>query len=303
MEHVVCRQERTKEKGVPVCIHETALMKYYKVLVNGSSCFGGRLRWSLPVERPDGDWEPGAWMEVSGPIDLCRRGLHLTTDPYGPWVIWGMQVYQAEPGEIVAQLRDKVVTRRARLLRPIPHPRWWEEAVRFIELELPSTRWFRPDTNPEPSWLVFEGPTWQAASDASADAVNKVGGDPYEDDHLKQAGSAVQDAATRAGRAVAMQVVGGIAESIAERLATRAARAERARDGSEPTAEAKYAAAFVYLYAVMRGVCIDLPIADEHRSSFEATWNVYRKGFLPSGWINGQRCVYAKTVDGRLVHP
>ena len=84
--------------------------KLYKVTgPGGASGHGGSLQWSLPTA--DG---PGEWHEVDGPLELCRRGLHLTWDPVR-WYAAGYEVYEVEAdglGEEAAADR-KIVCRRA----------------------------------------------------------------------------------------------------------------------------------------------------------------------------------------------
>lgn len=96
----------------------------YKVLKDGRSAHGGDLAWALPAPRDGGGFEPGAWHEVGGELVLCRHGLHLTTDPWGRWMVWGGTVYEAAAEGIEAWDADKCVARRARLLRPAPVPEW-----------------------------------------------------------------------------------------------------------------------------------------------------------------------------------
>jgi len=93
----------------------------YKVLRGGQSFHGGSLVWSLPTQRADGSWEPGAWHETPE-ARLCSVGLHLTWDPPA----WGgglddTEVYLVEAEDV--GMRDlgaaKVVARRVRLLRRV----------------------------------------------------------------------------------------------------------------------------------------------------------------------------------------
>src|SRR5690606_18464527 len=93
-------------------------MTMYKVLVNGRSCNGGDLVWSLPRQRPDGSWEAGNWHEVGGPIQVRRNGLHLTRHPV-EWWKRGAECYVAEYEGDTDEDRDglKIAVRRARLLR------------------------------------------------------------------------------------------------------------------------------------------------------------------------------------------
>lgn len=87
----------------------------FKVLVDGRSCSGGVLVWSLPAEG-----QAGHWHEVEGEPVRCRRGLHFTDRP----AIWWRprcRVYLAEAEGVLGTCDDdpdrKVVARRGRLLR------------------------------------------------------------------------------------------------------------------------------------------------------------------------------------------
>lgn len=87
--------------------------KYYKVLVDGKSCHGGNLVWSLPTESAPGDWH-----SVDGDIALCQNGLHVTTVP-NHWWKDGCIVYEAEiEGEIGGRddAKCKIVVPKVRLL-------------------------------------------------------------------------------------------------------------------------------------------------------------------------------------------
>jgi hypothetical protein len=64
---------------------------FYKVLgANGQSVHGGEFLWPLP------DGEPGKWVEFNGDILLCRRGFHLTTNPYYWWDKLGVRLFIVE---------------------------------------------------------------------------------------------------------------------------------------------------------------------------------------------------------------
>ena len=92
----------------------------YKVLVDGRSCHGGSLEWSLPTAKREA-FTPGDWHAVSGDLQLCWHGLHLTTTPAAWWKP-GCTIYAAEAtGRLVASNEPdgKVVVARARLLRPL----------------------------------------------------------------------------------------------------------------------------------------------------------------------------------------
>ncbi len=91
----------------------TISQKYYKVLVDGKSCHGGNLTWSLPTETAPGDWH-----SVDGKIVICERGLHVTTDP-NHWWKDGCTVYEVEiDGEIGGRIdsKAKLVVPKVRLL-------------------------------------------------------------------------------------------------------------------------------------------------------------------------------------------
>lgn len=90
--------------------------KFYKVLVNGKSCHGGNLVWSLPTENG-----PGEWQEVAGKIVLCENGLHVTSNPVHWWKD-GCTVYEVEiDGEIGGRNNEKckIVVPKVRLIKAV----------------------------------------------------------------------------------------------------------------------------------------------------------------------------------------
>lgn len=91
---------------------------YYKVLVEGRSCHGGDLAWSLPQ-----DDQPGEWHEVAGRIEVCHNGLHLTTAPLN-WMAPEGRVYLAEGDGASDTDGDKAAFARARLLRELTDPEY-----------------------------------------------------------------------------------------------------------------------------------------------------------------------------------
>jgi len=53
-------------------------VQLFKILDNeGKSCNGGSLQWSLPTKGDDGEWTPGEWHKMLGPIARCSVGFHL----------------------------------------------------------------------------------------------------------------------------------------------------------------------------------------------------------------------------------
>jgi hypothetical protein len=104
-------------------------MKYYKVLGKGGvSCNGGDAKWSIPHDGEPGDWMP----EIIGELIPCKNGYHLcrTKD----LVVWlNDEIYEAEfEGEII-ESDDKVVVRKARLLRKLKT--WDEKTTRLFAAE------------------------------------------------------------------------------------------------------------------------------------------------------------------------
>jgi hypothetical protein len=85
----------------------------FKVLVDGASCHGGSLTWSLPTNDA-----PGEWHDVTGTIEACSNGLHLTTTPANWWKE-DARVFEAEYDGDTDTEGDKIAVRRARLLREV----------------------------------------------------------------------------------------------------------------------------------------------------------------------------------------
>ncbi len=114
--------------------------KYYKVLVNGKSCHGGNLKWSLPTESSPGDWQ-----SVDGKIVLCQNGLHVTTDP-NHWWKDGCTVYEVEiDGEIGGRddTKAKLVVPKVRLLAAVLTLKI-EGAWTIVQDEAKSSGWSDP---------------------------------------------------------------------------------------------------------------------------------------------------------------
>ena len=158
-----------------------------KVLVDGRSCHGGNMEWSLPSVKG-----PGKWHQFDGQIEICRSGLHLTTAPYQSWMLWGARVYEVEAQGIIEWREDKCVCRRARLIREVAEP-WWTEAGEFVA-KLPSVPYFQPDDKPLRSWKLFTAAAGDAGDVARAAAWDAAGA---------AARDAARDAAQAAARAAA----------------------------------------------------------------------------------------------------
>lgn len=98
----------------------------YKALNEDGSCHnGGRGKWPLPTQNPDGSWTPGEWMPaIEGELVLCANGYHGCTDEQVfKWL--GPAVYEMEGRGDHLDGEDKSVYREARLLRRLN----WDHAV------------------------------------------------------------------------------------------------------------------------------------------------------------------------------
>ena len=153
-------------------------MEYYKILVDGKSCHGGDLKWSLP--KKDGEkWIPGEWHEVIGTTEMCRVGLHVTTKPYN-WYKWNCECYEAGIDAAIDHGDDKVLCRKARLIKPVAHPQWWMNSIAFVD-SMKTVPFLKPDGKPMESWKLFTGDSWGAAGDAARDAARDAAWDAAGD--------------------------------------------------------------------------------------------------------------------------
>lgn len=84
----------------------------YKVLgTAGEAIHGGTGKWPLPTGG-----QPGEWLTVDGVIEPCSNGLHLCRR--GDLIRWlGPRIYTAEYSGEIVECDDKVVVRKARLMR------------------------------------------------------------------------------------------------------------------------------------------------------------------------------------------
>ncbi len=91
----------------------------YKVLSGDKSFNGGEYEWSLPTKNPDGTWTPGEWTDpVADKLIPCGNGYHLChREDLIQWL--GPDIYEAEADNEIIEDDDKIVTRRARLLRKV----------------------------------------------------------------------------------------------------------------------------------------------------------------------------------------
>jgi hypothetical protein len=96
-------------------------LRAYKVLIDGQSPFT-RSGWTVPRAG-----EPGAWVEVSGPVALCANGIHAcTADQLPHWL--GPELWLIELGGEILEAADVLVASRARLLAPVSA---WDQSARM----------------------------------------------------------------------------------------------------------------------------------------------------------------------------
>ena len=153
--------------------------KLYKVLVNGKSCHGGKMTWSLP------NGKPGKWHRFQGEPVICQSGFHLTTEPFR-WYKLDCECYLSEAKEVLAWENDKCVAKSVRLLEKVQHPEWWIEAMDFIAA-LKSIPWCQPQGEPLTEWEVSQGANLAAAGDAALMARCLIVRDKLDAKHFSHA--------------------------------------------------------------------------------------------------------------------
>lgn len=113
--------------------------------IDGTPCSWGKGKWSLPNGVP-GDWMPA----IKGELTPRRRGYHLCRLPpaYDALVWCGPALWIAEYDDQMIEDSDKIVVRRARLIRRVET--WTDVTARllacdFAERVLPLFECARPD--------------------------------------------------------------------------------------------------------------------------------------------------------------
>ena len=233
-------------------------MKLYKILVDGKSCNGGDLKWSLPKNG-----KPGKWYKVKGDLKICEKGLHLTTKPY-KWYSWGCTCFEAEVKGIKEWQDDKCVCSEARLLKIKKHPKWWTDCEGWVAT-LKNISWLKPDGKPKKEWMLFEtrDAAWAAARDAARDAAWDAAGDAARDAARDAAWDAAGDAAWAAAWAAAR---------------------DAARDAAWDAA----------LYSRGMFICDGLKLAEKHKTHIRKRMEVWQKGYGLLCDVNGKLYVYKK---------
>lgn len=91
---------------------------------NGEPFHGGSGAWSMPKGK-----RPGAWRIIKGDLVPCSNGLHLARR--GDLLEWlGPVIWEAEHDGEIIECTDKVVVRKARLLRRVGG--WNEQTARLF---------------------------------------------------------------------------------------------------------------------------------------------------------------------------
>lgn len=87
---------------------------------DGHSPYITAYRWSLPTQRGDGTWEPGAWHEEPPSVLDRGHGLHVTPAPRTYWPSRDCRAWhcEAEGHREDPATSHHVVALRVRLLRP-----------------------------------------------------------------------------------------------------------------------------------------------------------------------------------------
>jgi hypothetical protein len=103
----------------------TSVPVLLKVLsAKGNPHHGGHGSWPLPKNG-----KPGKWLKVEGELVPCQNGLHLCTpEQLLSWL--GPTLWIAEAGKEREVQTDKIVVRRARLLRQVTT--WDEKSARLF---------------------------------------------------------------------------------------------------------------------------------------------------------------------------
>ena len=123
------------------------MILYWKILNPDRTAFhGGNGQWP----------EAGEWLEVSGKLVACKHGLHLCRKP--DLVHWlGPTIWEAEAEGEQIETEDKVVVRKARLVRQLNT--WNERTARLFacdcaESVLPIYERFNTSTAPRETIAV-----------------------------------------------------------------------------------------------------------------------------------------------------
>ena len=256
--------------------------KLYKILIEGKSCHGGNMIWSLPKNG-----KTGAWHEVKGDLKICEKGIHLTTKPFN-WYKWGCTCYEAEAQDIITWEKDKCVARKVRLIKEVKHPKWWTDCEGWIAT-LKDIAWLKPDGKPNKEWKLFE--TRDAAGAAAGAAARYAAGDAAGAAAWDAARYAAGDAAWAAAWDAARDAAGAAAWAAAGDAAWAAAWDAAGAAAWDAAGDAAGAAA-IYSRGIF--ICDGLKLAEKHRTHIKKRMEVWQKGFGLYCDVGGVLYVYKK---------
>ena len=238
----------------------------YKVLVDGRSCHGGEMVWSLPSEQP------GEWMRYEGKPIICECGIHLT-NKFEKWLKVGCKIYEAEAEGIAEWEGDKCVCQAARLIREVPAPDWWIKSEAFVLEEIMTVEWWSKKTAIAVPHRKFK--TRKAAREAARDAAWNAAREAARNVVWDAAGEAARNVVWDAAREAARNVVWDAAGEAARNVVWDAAGDAQ-------------------LKCIMTGIGADLQIAPEHRKYAEDAWSIWKAGYGCLGKVGDEFYVYER---------
>src|SRR5690348_552706 len=102
-----------------------ATERLYKFLTaDGTGPYSGQ-QWALPTDDAPGEWMPA----IKGALVVCENGYHLCRERDVVWWV-DTALYEAEYDGERVDAADKIVVRRARLLRRVAA--WNERTMRLV---------------------------------------------------------------------------------------------------------------------------------------------------------------------------
>ena len=170
-------------------------MKLYKVLdEHNRSMHGGR-----------GQWTPGKWRSVRGPLVPCSNGLHLASaDELFEWL--GPRIWEVDTAGEVIEADGRYVARKARIVREVET--WTEQSARHFAADCAE------------DVLQYADPEWRETLEVVIHTVRAYADGAASEDDL----DAARDAARAAARAAAWAAAWAAARDAARDAAWAAAR-------------------------------------------------------------------------------
>lgn len=229
---------------------------YLKVLMGDKYYRDGDLHWSLPK-----DGQPGDWHEVEGGLEPHENGLHFTDDAnLGDWLKLGCQVYEIEPTEIEWTSEGRHMSRKARLIREIPLPMWWQAGTEFLRHAQAMT-FFDNHEQPNPEWRVFDTReiAIQNAQKQSPGYLNYI---------LRQVNGEILDASRRVKK-----------DSV-----------DKAFEGLQIITNDESTSVDVALY--VKKLMLEVDLSQSSKEYIERRWDIYKRGYGCAGDVDDVFYVY-----------